>query len=114
MLCTKEGYVQSANSESLCLEQLKTVFYSLLAIELIGFAIGIVENVVRSVSLSISSEALVKSTPSFEGSNPVLYQKKWSSNFTRILNQANSDSEVVSELKKLIFSEDCDIMEETG
>ncbi len=113
MCYVQEGYVQSSVSDSLGLEQLKTLFYSLLAIELIGLAIGFVENVVRTVSLSVSSEALVKSSPSFEGRNPVSCQK-WSSNFARILNQANSDSEVISELKKLIFSEDCDIMEETG
>ncbi len=47
MCYAQEGYVQPSDSVSLGLEQLETVFYSLVAIELIGFAIGIGENVVK-------------------------------------------------------------------
>ncbi len=122
-MCYAEESGRSSVSESLDLEQLKTVFYSLLAIELmgfavgitenvvkriyvsrsslIGFAIGIAENVVKRVSASRSSETLDSFTSTFEGKNPI-FCKSCSSSFVQILNQANSESEVILELKKLI------------
>ncbi len=88
MCYAQEGYVQSSISDSLGMEQLKTVFYSLLAIELIGFAVGICENMVKRISVSRSSETLGNSLHTFGGKNSMLCQR-CSSNFVRILNQAN-------------------------
>ncbi len=56
MCYVQEGYIQSSNAAgSLGLEQLKTIFYSLLAVELIGFVVRICENFVKGVSASSSS-----------------------------------------------------------
>ncbi len=113
MCYAQEGYVHSSDSGSLGLEQLKTVFYLLFTTELIGFVIGIVENVVKRVSVSRGSETLGNSSPSFERNNPFLCQR-CSSNFVRVLNQANSESDVILEqLRKMILSDNYDIMEET-
>ncbi len=52
MCYAQEGYFQSSVSDLLGLEQLKTVLYTLLAIELVGLAIGIGGNIVKRVSVS--------------------------------------------------------------
>ncbi len=54
----QEGYVQSWGSDYLVLAQLETIFYSLFAIELIGFAVAVGENVVKSLLNPRSSETV--------------------------------------------------------
>ncbi len=132
MCYAQEGYVHSSDSDSLGFEQLKTVFYCLSAMGFIGFAVGIVENIVKSVSasrnslfgfaigicenamnrtsMSSSSETLENSSASFKGKNPILCHK--CSSIMLILNQVDSESELTLQLKNLIFSENCDIKDE--
>ncbi len=100
MCYAPEGYVQSSVSDSLGLEQLKTLFYTLLAIELIGFVTGILENVTKPVLTLGSSETLEISSFFLERKYPVLCQC-CSSNIMLILNQVDSESVGISELKKI-------------
>ncbi len=102
MCYAQEGFVQSSDSDSLGLEQLMSLFYSFFAIELIAFAVGICEYVAKSVIKSRSSETLENPSSSMEGKYPILCQR-CSFNFMLILNQVNSESAGILELKNLII-----------
>ncbi len=89
---------------------METLFYALLAVELIGLVFVIIENVVKTVFMRKSSESLKHSSPTFERKTSVLCQR-FSSNIMLFLNQMNSEAVEISELKKLMPSEVCDIIE---
>ncbi len=113
MCYAQEGHVQSSDTDSLSLEQLKTIFYSLFAIGVIGLTVGIGENAAKRLLNSRSSEALKnsspslelrssemfgRSSPSLEGKYPVLCHS-CSSNVMLILNRMDSESGRILEQK---------------
>ncbi len=111
MCYTQEGYVQTSGSDILGLEQLKTLFYSLFAMELIGFAVRIGENVAERVLKSRSTEAGENTSSTLKGKYPILCQR-CSSNLMLIPNQTDWESDGILELKNQIFSENIDMREE--
>ncbi len=122
MCYVEEGYVRLSDADSLGLEQLKTIFYSLFAIGMMGFAIAIGEIAVKRLRSSRSSETLENpspclesrssetlrnSLPSLEGKYPIFCQmcsssnlcQRCSSNFMLLLSQMDPESVGILKLK---------------